>query len=392
MVLLTASTISAAISGIVICLFTFLLFLSGYVLQQKTVRSLQEALAAPLEVRVRIAPTLSAQLQNIDGGVVDVTTDDNDTSNQNFNNFERPGNSIQVVLGETTLVGGDQAEPSPQELWHTYIDSNVEGSASQAEPAEATRRPPTIDALDGRYAYVFTLPNPADLCSAILFTSWSRQTSHILQSQLSIVFLYPSDWETTSSPIYTDALRLLLQSEHKYSVLLHPVPISKVWTGIDVESQLLSELARNPWPYDRVMYLRSPGMLLDTTRLDNVLISSYADPSQVKSSWTKLRPPVRRGLAASSHPDILLFAQGRGLMTPIGDLQRTLTGQAKTRIERNQAGEIIDAGQAKEAAYILFDGKELMQRKKEEITEPSIFERFERERQTVCSGTNLLAS
>lgn len=392
MVLLTASTISAAISGIIICLFTFLLFLSGYVLQQKTVRSLQEALAAPLEIRVRVAPTLSAQLQNIDGGVADVTADDNDTSNQNFNGFQRAGNSVQVVLGETTLVGGDSIEPSPQEIWHTYIESNAEGPASRREPTEVNQRSPAIDALNGRYAYVFTLPNPADLCSAILFTSWSRQTSHIPQSQLSIVFLYPSDWETTSNPIYTDALRLLLQSEHKYSVLLHPVPISKVWTGIDVESQLLSELARNPWPYDRVMYLRSPGMLLDTTRLDNILISSYAEPSQVKSSWTKLRPPARRGLAASSHPDVLLFAQGRGLMAPIGDLRRSLTGQAKTHIERNQAGEITNEGRAKEATYILFDEKELRQRKKEEITEPSIFERFERERQTICSGTNLLAS
>src|SRR5947207_9103284 len=47
MVLLTSSTISVAISSSIICMFTFLLFLSGYVMQQQTVRSLQDALHAP---------------------------------------------------------------------------------------------------------------------------------------------------------------------------------------------------------------------------------------------------------------------------------------------------------------------------------------------------------
>lgn len=47
MVLLTSSTVSVILSTGVVCLFTLLLFLSGYVLQQQSVRSIQSALRPP---------------------------------------------------------------------------------------------------------------------------------------------------------------------------------------------------------------------------------------------------------------------------------------------------------------------------------------------------------
>ena len=100
MVLLTASTISAGISGAVICLFTLLLFLSGYALQQKSVRSLQEALAAPIEVRVRVQPTLPPQFQQADDSTV--SQDNGNVSNTSDDlvlDRVQPENEIQIVLG-----------------------------------------------------------------------------------------------------------------------------------------------------------------------------------------------------------------------------------------------------------------------------------------------------
>ncbi len=47
MVLLSSSAVSVILSSGLICFFTFLLFISGYVIQQQTVRSLQEALHPP---------------------------------------------------------------------------------------------------------------------------------------------------------------------------------------------------------------------------------------------------------------------------------------------------------------------------------------------------------
>src|SRR5271155_5835582 len=61
MVLLTSSTISVAVSSSIICMFTFLLFMSGYVMQQQTVKSLQNALHAPPVPKP--IPTLPPQFQ-----------------------------------------------------------------------------------------------------------------------------------------------------------------------------------------------------------------------------------------------------------------------------------------------------------------------------------------
>src|SRR5437762_203885 len=56
MVLLTSSAISVAISSSIIGTFTFLLFLSGYILQQQSVRSIQAALHPPTPPKPTLHP------------------------------------------------------------------------------------------------------------------------------------------------------------------------------------------------------------------------------------------------------------------------------------------------------------------------------------------------
>lgn len=395
MVLLTSSAISAAISGGVVCLFTFLLFLSGYALQQQGVRSLQAALQEPIEIRERVQPTLPPQFQDLGEDVLASAEDNNDTSSVQID--ETPDQkAVQITLSEDIPGASNPTseaahELSPQQLWHAYVDNISPGAlpSTQNTLSEPSIRQGQL--LYGRFAYVLSFPKPSDLCSGLLFTNWHRQFSQLPSSQVDILYLYPSDWETSSYASHRDALRLLLESEHSHSAILHPVAISKKWTGMDIESQLLSELARNIWPYERLLYLRSPGMLIDTARLDSTLTSTYVDRKLLKSSWARLRAPVRRGDTAITNPEVLLFAQGKGLMLPTGDLQRTLTAEARTASEGSQQNGGNDESLAKEAAYVLFDEKELEQRESDDLNHDSIFERFERERQLICEGTDLLA-
>ena len=349
-------------------------------MQQNAVDNLRSALEAPLEQRGRL-PTLIPQI--LDSEILSETIDDNET----FSGVIEPIN-IQQSTFIRPQDSSNSDEQSPQELWHAHVD---ESGLANEEPQETFD--PAVEIgnfkYDGRFAYVLALSEPSDVCSSVLFTHWQRQFSILSQSMVNIIALYPANWETSSHPLHTEALQILLESERQHSLILHPVPISRVWTGIDVEQQLLTELARNPWPYDRVMYLKSPGMLLNTAKLDAILTSTFNDLSLLKKSWLKLRGP-RRGANAPIHPDVMLFAQGKGLMVPMGGLKKTLTARAKTSHANNHHDEIKDEFLAKEAAYILFDEVELAHRKAERLNHNGIFERFERERSLMCKGTALL--
>lgn len=352
MVLLTSSAISVAISSGVVCTFTFLLFLSGYTLQQQTVRSLQAALQTPIEERVRVKPTPPPQLQNI-GDVPEVTT-------SSWNEADSP-QSAEVLLG-----------------------SSSDEEVSDDNDSEISSDLP----LELRLAYVLSLSSPADLCSALLFAKRHRVLSRLPASQTNIIFLYPSDWETSRDPIHIQTLPLLLRSEHEHSVLLHPVPISKVWTGVDTESQLLSELARSAWPYERLMYLRTPGLLTNTARLDDALLTSYTSPSTLKTSWTKLKAPGRRSGIQALHPQILLWAQGRGLMSPGPDTKHSLAVKASD-ISTGDRGDGASVGQA---AYVVFDWDEFGLGNGDQVNRnKGIYAKFRQDTSAICVGTDLLA-
>jgi hypothetical protein len=72
MVLLTSSSVSAIVSMGVICIFTALLFLSGYVLQQQSVKNIQHALKpqeAAQKAKHKSGPAFKKPLKR--GGVSD---------------------------------------------------------------------------------------------------------------------------------------------------------------------------------------------------------------------------------------------------------------------------------------------------------------------------------
>ncbi|KAK0105748.1 hypothetical protein ONS95_004267 [Cadophora gregata] len=71
MVLLTSAQVSVAISSAIVFFFTTALFLSGYVLQQQTVRDLRAAIKPQLQ-RSKTAPDLFLPTLNEDGYLVDM--------------------------------------------------------------------------------------------------------------------------------------------------------------------------------------------------------------------------------------------------------------------------------------------------------------------------------
>jgi hypothetical protein len=352
MVLLTSSAISVAISGFIICTFTFLLFLSGYVLQQRTVRSLQEALRQPPEPRP--LPSLPAQFRK----------------GNEIGDNEKEIDEVVVVVESGQLQKSDAVRTAV--LGGSGIET-LDSLEATERSAQATGRPHKQESL----AYILTVSDPEDLCSAALFARQQRQSS-TLTKKPAIVFLYPSTWETSPSSLHISALTFLRDIQDEYSLVYHPVDISAVWSGVGTNSQLLGELQRNRWDFDRVLYLRSPGMARDMFAIESVL-----QHSSTKNSWT----PVTA--SAGSDPELLFWSRTKGLMMPRGEM-RKLTLSATTSHTDHHVTEMDVEALAQEAAYVIFDDEELDHRRTEREWYGGLFSRFERDLASVCEGRGLL--
>ena len=235
-----------------------------------------------------------------------------------------------------------------------------------------------------RLAYILALSSPQQICSALLFFKWQREFG--LQSP-SLILLYPSLWESQSTnPAYKTALDLMRDAQDTRDVILHPVEISSVWAGITIESQLLGGLQRNwmRWNFDRSIYLRSPGMALDISKLDSAL-----SKSSLKTSWVPLSS------APQDTPSVLLMsAEKNMLMVPRGSM-RGLAIDAKTGLHEDHHSkemEIEARLASKKAGYLVFDEKELEHRRGEKEWYGSVFERFERGQNQVCADTIFVRS
>lgn len=224
MVLLTSSTVSAIVSMGVVCLFTLLLFLSGYVLQQQSVRNIQDALRPPTE-----------------GG---------------------------PARGHGSLGSTYQRRRS-------VSDSDLGLAADQDIPqANEDDR----DGSSGNYAYLQLLshPDPSDICSAVLFFKQLATNGTSVQDRL---FMYPAEWDRLPAnkigKSTAAALSILRTASMKYGIWLLPIDMSAATTrGHSATPTKLLRLGQVQFmQYDSVLFLRTPGMILDTEKLDQVLFS-----------------------------------------------------------------------------------------------------------------------
>lgn len=221
MVLLTSSTVSAILSMGVICIFTILLFLSGYVLQQQSVKNIQHALRSPAE-----------------GGAA--------------KRHGPVGSTFQKKRGVS--------------------DQDLEIAADQEVPRSSG------DGSSGNYAYLQLLshPDPSDICSAILFFKQLATNGTAVQDRL---FMYPQEWDRMPAnkigKSTTTALSILRTASIKYGIWLLPIDTSAATShGNSVNDAKLLRLGQIQFmQYDSVLYVRTPGIILDTERLDQVLLS-----------------------------------------------------------------------------------------------------------------------
>ncbi|ETN42265.1 uncharacterized protein HMPREF1541_04206 [Cyphellophora europaea CBS 101466] len=341
MVLLTSSTVSAVLSVAIISLFTFLLFLVGYVLQQQSVNSLREAIRAPPPAKH--TPTLPAR-------------------------FREPDNETDTLF----LAGEDDEEAEDQIV--QFMDGAPTDPSNIIEIDETGRSQlpsPSTESL----AYILALSQPATLCSAALFAqSLSLAPLEARPDQPRLVLLYPSTWETVTSALHMAALSFMRDLHDTYSVIFHPVEFVKGWEDASTNSHLLGELQRTMWEFDRMLYLRTPGMVLDQERVREALRSS-----SLRKAWTPLTNAV------GAEPEMLLWERKRGLLMPRGEMRR-MVGSDKSNGLSIQEGESEPALEEVDTAYVLFD--RAVQSTEAEKSE--VLQRYESGLAQACKGKGLL--
>lgn len=259
MVLLTSSTVGVIVTSSVICMSTFFLFLSGYALQQKSVRNIQHALRAPI-------PTRTVRYQ--------------------YDPRKTPTDGSESTFSQD----GEQSVLSDPE-------------------SESTR------GMSRNFAYLQLLshPDPSDLCSAILFFKKLVTGNTAVPDRL---FMYPQEWDTIMShdPEVNQALALLRAASTKYDIWLLPIDMALVAAqGYSLTDSKLLRLGQVQFmQYDSVLYLRTPGFLLDAQRLDDLLFSRPLplryDRSRLESysneAWIPM--PLRANQEATLPPAYLI--------------------------------------------------------------------------------------
>ncbi|PYI14986.1 hypothetical protein BO99DRAFT_393671 [Aspergillus violaceofuscus CBS 115571] len=258
MVLLTSSTVSVIISSGIICTFTFLLFLSGYVLQQQSVRNIQHAIRAP-----ELSPLNEDQSLLL-----------NTPPTQQKPITQDPIPASQGTYAYLQLL----TRPDP-----SHICSAILFFHSLTAATDPTNRTRIQDRL-------FMYP---------------REWDQLYAPGPSPPFNPPSTSPSKHSTI-TQALTHLRTAALANSIWLLPIDTSSPPGTQTTDTQLLRHGQMQFVNYDSVLYLQTPGLVTDVTNLDAVLLShplpGKHDPARPDSynnpAWmaVPLRPDRERVL------------------------------------------------------------------------------------------------
>lgn len=358
MVLLTSSAISVILSSGLICLFTFLLFISGYVIQQQTVRSLQEALHPP----PMPTATLPVYFQDVmkEKGLQEAPQLAEANQTLPKTDFREQVPAIPVPTIRQGLQSLTLGSPPDDKLV-----ADQQPTESHNEPSEASMR----------LAYVQLLSTPSQICSSLLFFGARTETG---DRGIDHIIAYPAIWEeqTSSEPIRT-ALARMRGAKDDYRLHFQAVKIDPAMEAKEVERSLVAHLAEQTWDYHRVLYLRNPGLVLNVKELDSALQAS-AKGSALSRNWGAANPQ------ASLAPPILLVSDHR-IYSPRGSSRRLVSKVFTSHID-NHEGEMDVETASRTAAYIHFDEGELEHRRIENEWNGGVFEKFERGRAEMCKG------
>ncbi|KAH9862974.1 hypothetical protein J1614_010703 [Plenodomus biglobosus] len=266
--LLSSSQVSVVLSAAIVFLFTLALFLSGYVLQQRYVHTLQAAirprLPKPLPAPTPMtAPTLDAK-------------------------WARPMGS----------------RPKLDETYAHYL-------AGQ-----------TLDW--SRLGYVQVVRAHVEVCSAVMLLADLAK----MKSPAKRILLFPRPWLLPTAadqdgqygPDMATTRRLLRTAARRYGVTL--MPMEPIVDGADDTLPSSYSLATlySLVDYERILYLQGPGLILDASALDSLLAFSKSEPMAAFPAT-----PERKDLSTSlllMHPSQQSFAQLKTMRTsrPTSDL------------------------------------------------------------------------
>ncbi|KAK1059455.1 hypothetical protein LTR12_010499 [Friedmanniomyces endolithicus] len=244
-ILLSQSQVSVVASSTVVLIFTFLLFFSGYIIQQRTVTGLQAA----IRPRIPKPPTPILQLQQ-------------------------------------------QAED--EENGHTELQSSSRLFNNKARIAY-TRLSALEDTRTNinwqRLAHVQLARNHHDVCNSIMVLA----ELYRLKSPARRVLMFPQEWAVEkegkgmrgdfSDPFLASSRRLLRMAARRYGVELRPV--GSVVNGTEEGEEEGGERRGGVYSlasayalteFDRVLSIETPGLLLDATPLDAVLAFTDVAP------------------------------------------------------------------------------------------------------------------
>ncbi|KAK3702219.1 hypothetical protein LTR37_015051 [Vermiconidia calcicola] len=231
-ILLSQSQVTVVISTGLIVIFALLLFLSGYVVQQRTVTGIQSA------IRPRIPKPPPSQ------------------------------------------AAPEQQPAEPQLQASRLFGSRGEGHVAFTDFEKAADSSANVNW--SRLAHVQLVKNHHEVCSAIMVLA----ELHRLRSPARRVLLFPQGWATEkkagkgeiSDPFLAISRRLMKAAARRYGVELRPVsPLFPAEEGgaEDVYS-LASAYALTD--FDRVLSIETPGLLVDASPLDAVLAFTESAP------------------------------------------------------------------------------------------------------------------
>ncbi|KAF2233469.1 glycosyltransferase family 8 protein [Viridothelium virens] len=227
--LLTSAQVSMFASSGVVFIFTLALFFSGYVIQQRTVSSIQEA----IKPRTPAPP---------------------------------PSSSPQEVLIEPL---------QPSRAFGSAL-----GSAGQRALKLYKSGSPEAKPIDWKkLAHVQLVKDHDEVCSAIMLFA----ELHAQKSPATKVLMFPKSWAVDGrgeilDPYLMSSKRLMRAAARRYQVVLRPM-VTFV-DGADDSSRESYSLASlfSLTEYERIMYLEPPGHIFDATVMASVLAFSPQAP------------------------------------------------------------------------------------------------------------------
>ncbi|KAF2270175.1 hypothetical protein CC78DRAFT_611833 [Lojkania enalia] len=221
--LLTSSQVSVVLSASIVFVFTVVLFLSGYVLQQRTVHSLQAA--------------------------------------------------IKPRLPKPLLAPQPMSPPTLDVKWARPIGSRPEAN-------DILQQFMTEQALNwNRLGYAQVVREHVELCSAIMLLA----ELHKMRSPAKRLLLFPRAWLQNSDENHEDSELITTKRLLRTAVRRHGVTLMPMETIVDSADDTLPSsysLASlySLTNYERIIYLQGPGTLLDASALDSLLAFSKSEP------------------------------------------------------------------------------------------------------------------